>query len=182
LALALTGFLPSLAQADFVSYTATLTSGSPTFNRPLSGTPPTTLSAVGTNVYYNLQPFYVTVSGSYSMETVAPSAISDTFLVLYQNAFNPASPLSNAVSADDDSGADLLSLIGPIGLTAGVQYYLVTTTFDNGVTGSTTVQIGTTTMGVTPVLGIVPEPGSLALAGLGLSVVAGMAFRRSRRS
>ncbi len=172
------------AQAGFVNYSNTLTGASPTFNRPLSGTPPTGLSGVGTSVFYHLQPFYVTASGLYSMETIAASLTGtsdDTFLALYQGAFNPLSPLTNALSADDDGGAGFLSLIGSRPLTAGTQYWLVTTTFANGQTGSFTTQIRSEpiTGAGNPVLGLlaVPEPLSVAVFG-GVLAAGGLAARR----
>lgn len=178
-------FAGSKVQADDVTYSYTLTGADPTFNRTLAGNPPTGLSGVGTAVSYYLQPFYVNVSDSYTLETIAatlaPNTADDTFLILYQDAFNPATPLVNALQADDDAGAGSLSLISNRPLTAGTQYFLVTTTFNNGALGDITTRIANVTTGNTAVLGFVavPEPATLAFAGAGL-FAAGLGYQRWR--
>lgn len=150
------------SRADVVAYDATLTAASPVFHRPDAGTPPMTLSMAGTAVYYDARAFEVDLSGSYTMETQAP--VVDTFLVLYGGSFAPATPLANALAANDDGGGGRLSRI-TLDLVAGQSYILVTTTFGNGTVGAIVSQIsgpGTILLGAT-----VPEPSSLALVGLG---------------
>ena len=107
----------ALAAAHFaaaapVNFSGSLSSSDPTYNRVLGGTPPTALSATGTAVRYDTYQFYVDLAGSYRMETLF-AAFNDTFLTLYLGAsFNAATPLVNALSANDDIGTgNLLSRI-----------------------------------------------------------------------
>jgi hypothetical protein len=103
------------------------TASSPTFNRPLTGNPPLSLSGIGTAVYYRPITFSVGTSGMYSM--VMSSGL-DGFYALYQTAFNPAVPLANALQAVDDSNGVNPAIFRS--LSAGTQYILVATTYDNG--------------------------------------------------
>ena len=116
------------------SYTGT-TVGAPTFNRPIAGTPPTTLSGAGTAVHYDAHPFTPTTSGTYTFtsNTVSPAAW-DNFVVLYQGTFTPGSPLTNAKVANDGATSSLVSF--DYALTAGTAYTVVTTAFSNSSTGT----------------------------------------------
>lgn len=133
-----------------------------------------TANAVG----YDLVPFHVATSGSYTMG-IATSY--DSYLALYHDSFDPANAVANAQHANDD-GYNVLrrSSLGPLdvdndtngtsrfddNLVAGTQYYLVVSTYANNQTGNYFGQIvgpGNVT------LGIVPEPaGALGLLGLAL--------------
>lgn len=115
-----------------VNYSNTI-AAAPTFNRPAGCAG---LSGIGTAVGYHVQQFSVDTSGSYSVEVLGTSTLSDndSYLVIYQTAFNAASPLTNCVITDDDSGTGFYSL-ATAALTAGTQYFAVTTTYDNGSTG-----------------------------------------------
>jgi len=167
-AVALTAITGSAyAQALPYSYVTTLDSNSPTFNRPVAGNPPTGLSAAGPNVSFGSFIFVPVTSGSLPLETTAaalsPGAADDTFLVLYQGVFTPATPLTNILQADDDTGAGALSTMTR-NLTAGTSHTLVTTTFSNGAFGPITTRIsGPGSINVTA---SAPEPGSIALLGL----------------
>ena len=176
---------PAAQAQNIVSYNVTLASTSPRFNRP---TTTTSLSAVGTNVYYQAQQFNVNTAGLYSFETTAatltPTPADDTFLALYQTSFNSASPLTNLIAVDDDGGAGALSLISNFTLSNSAQYFLVTTTFSNLTTGSITSRIsgpgGAVVTLVTPAAA--PEPGTLPLLGMGLVSGAGtLGIVRRRR-
>lgn len=173
--------LAGTAHANVVSLQSVLTTASPQFNRPVAGTPPAGLSGVGTACYYALQPFYVSAPVSFTLQTTAaaltPGTATDTFLVLYTTAFNPASPLTNALAADDDSGGNSLSLI-TYNLNAGTQYYAVITTFNTATTGTITTSFNAGAATVT--LGAVPEPSTYALLGLGVLGVSMVVRRRQR--
>jgi hypothetical protein len=119
----------------------TLTNTSPTFNRPLAGNPPTGLSGVGTSVYYREMTFSVNSNGTYTIEMINPAFVGgdpdDGFYALYSPSFNPASPLTNVLQSDDDSGPGYQPVFSRA-LTAGTQYVLVSTTYGNGMTGTFT--------------------------------------------
>lgn len=172
---------PAVAQAGMVSYTADVSDG-PGYNRPLTGDPPTSLSGVGTNNYFDAQPFYVDLTGVYRMEVVANlSGTSDSYLILYENSFDPANPLGNAIRADDDGGSGLFSRFDHM-LTAGTNYILVTSTFSNNLLASYTNEIegqGNINFGSTSA---VPEPSSVVLLGMGGIALAGFGWRRKRRA
>lgn len=94
IALSMSVILPS--EASTISYSGD-TTNAPTFNRPQTegfegGTnPPTSLSSNGTAVPYYSQPFSVNTTGSYDVVG------SQNFLgiqFLYQNSFNPTTPLT----------------------------------------------------------------------------------------
>jgi hypothetical protein len=165
------------------SYGTTLDANSPTFNRPLSGNPPTSLSGVGTSVSFGTFIFVPDTSGSFTLETTAATltggpgneAADDTFLALYQGIFTPATPLTNILQSDDDGASTGFLSSMTRNLTAGTSYTLVTTTFGNGQFGSITTRIsGPGTLNPAAA----PEPGSVAL--LGLAALPGVALLRRR--
>jgi len=181
LAIAGIAFVSQAAFAAPVSFSGELTASDPTFNRPFTTT---FLSGAGTNVAYDVYDFHVSANGVYSVESTSfthPAA--DTFLALYQGAFNAASPLANLLAVDDDSGAGLLSLINQA-LQADNQYFLVFTSYGNNQFGSYTGRFDTVSGGGQVILGAedsneVPEPGTLALLPLA-ALGAAMARRRKR--
>jgi hypothetical protein len=169
------------AAAATTPFVGTLSGTDPTFNRPLAGNPPGGLSGVGTAVSYDLLPFYVTAADTFTMRTtsasLSPGTADDTFIVLYQNAFNAGAPLANALQADDDSGPGALSQMSRA-LAPGVQYYLVVTSFSNGALGDYTGNIQNPGNGAA-VLGLVPEP-STAMMMIAALAVGGLAASRRR--
>lgn len=187
LALATTGALfialgtvaPSMAAS--VQYSGT-TVGQPTWNRPLDNgsNAPTSLSSVGTNVSYSVQEFSVDASGLYNFLSDAVSPTNwDNYLFLYQNSFNPTTPLTNAVIGNDDFNFIIgRSAFNDVSLTTGRSYFLVTTGYDNFDAGSFTNTVsgsGNITLGSRPPASQpVPEPltilGSLAAGGVGAAL------------
>ena len=135
MAVALIGLTSGVVRADYIAYSGS-TVGGPTFNRPIGNglAAPTDLSGVGTAVAYSTRTFTVAASGVYDISSVANY---DNYTVLYQGAFNPASPLTNARLANDDDNG-FLGYSGMLGVTlnAGQSYSLVTTGFSNTDTGS----------------------------------------------
>jgi hypothetical protein len=158
--------LLSTAQAAIFTTTGTLSTSDPTFNRPLEDL--TGLSAVGTAARYDVLNFVVGTSGNYTFLT---TAMFDSFSVLYSPTFSAAGPLTNARAANDDllgvttSGFDF-------DLTAGTNYFFVTTSFSNAELGAYS-----TTIGGPGVITVVPEASTYAMMALGLGVL-GFARRR----
>ncbi|MFT5885996.1 MAG: hypothetical protein ACI9IP_002460 [Arcticibacterium sp.] len=105
-----------------------------TYNRSSSSNNSNIYSASGKLCYYTEISFVSPSNGSYAFETTGGS-ISDTYLSLYQNAFDPTNPEINFLRGDDDSGAGTLSKVTE-SLIAGNTYYLVVSTFNIGVIGS----------------------------------------------
>jgi hypothetical protein len=122
----------------------TLTNASPTYNRG-NGSNTTTYTASGTNVYYQTFTFVSPINGNVTFETINPNLINstfgptDTYLTLYQTSFNAGTPATNFLRGDDDNGADFASLLTHP-LVQGATYVLVVTTFNNGATGTFSLQ------------------------------------------
>jgi hypothetical protein len=154
------------AQAATFTYSGT-TVGGPVFNRPDANfsNPPTAVSgASGEAVPYSSFGFTVSAPDSYVFQSTANF---DNFTVLYQNSFNPADSVFNAVIANDDN--PLVGLSGfTTALNPGTNYFLVTTGFDDTNVGTFT----NTIVGAGAVTTAVPEPatilGSLAAFGYGV--------------
>jgi hypothetical protein len=159
------------AQAVTFTYTGTTIGGS-VFNRPFSNfsSPPTAISGgAGEAVPYSSFGFTVSAPDSYVFESTANF---DNFTVLYRNSFNPADSVFNALIANDD----LLGLPDynsgfTVALNTGINYFLVTTGYDNLNAGTFSNRIdgaGTVSRTATSV----PEPatilGSLAAFGYGV--------------
>ena len=197
---------PDGAKAGTFSYSGNLT-GQPTFNRPNGGTPPTGLSNSGTDVPYQTQTFTVDTTrsgyeiiGRWMPSTGAPTGANpnaDGFIFLYQNSFNPASPLTNVLSGDDDYSNNSLNCSNSSGcsrlpstnatltLTAGVTYIVVASQFNNPPTDNNVSQytVDILTPGnaqvIFPSSASVPEPSSiLGLLGLGLGFLASRSFQQ----
>jgi hypothetical protein len=132
------------------------------FNRPNAGTPPTTLS--GTIAPFNAQMFMVSIDGPYSFTLTSVFNDFVPFMVLYENSFDPSTPLNNALIAGG----------GPFtfDLSAGTTYIIVPTRVTSGFAG---VFSGTISGPgeITPVNGVViPEPTTMLLLSTGIAGVA----------
>lgn len=105
-----------------------LTVGGPTFVRPYSsGTSP---------FYYKFYTFVAPVTGNVTFEITAGNF--DTYLLLYGNSFNPASPTTGLLNTDDDTGSGFLSLL-TYSVVQGSLYYVVVSSFSSLQTGTFTI-------------------------------------------
>lgn len=111
-----------------------------TWDRNTSGT--VCNGAAGSQYYVDSTPFTPNTTGSYTFAMCTPGTDWDGHASLYQGSFNNTNPCgvpSNFIIADDDGNTGgncendaLLTAT----LTAGVTYYLVTTSFGTNTTGS----------------------------------------------
>lgn len=157
------------------------TTGNPTWNRPVEGTPPVELSVIGDAVPYNVQGFEVDAAGEYSFEVVSASNF-DPYLFLYQGSFNPANPLSGnsaLIGNDDPYVGNSLSQFS-YSLNAGAKYYLVTTGFRNQDFGSFTNEIAGN--GAVTALAPVPEPEEWAMMMVGSALVSFQIRRKKAKA
>lgn len=177
LALALAASVASTSAFAGTSVFTGDTTGGPTYNRPIAGTPPVALSGVGTAVSYVVTPFTVSVSGNYNFLN---SSGHDSFLGVHSNLFDPTDALLNALAYDDDSGPGTDSQITGLSLLAGVSYFAISTGFANTDFGTFTLTID----GPGDIIGGaggggVPEPATWAMMIFGFAGI-GAALRRRR--
>ena len=129
---------PTLGSPVFTASSTTApASGSPVFNRPLANgnSAPTSLSGVGTAVYYQAQSFTVTTSGTYRfLSTCVNPTNWDNYVFLYKDSFTPSTPLVNCLIGNDGTTASSAGF--DYALTAGTTYYFVTSAYGNGATGT----------------------------------------------
>ncbi|WP_309740218.1 PEP-CTERM sorting domain-containing protein [Chamaesiphon sp. OTE_20_metabat_361] len=174
----ISSFVIPNAQAATFNYTET-TMDAPTWNRPVENfnSPPTAIAgASGEAVSYSSFGFTVSDPDNYVFQSTANF---DNYTFLYQNSFNPTNPLLNILIGNDDNPTIGLSGF-TTALTAGTNYFLVTTGFDNpdvGTFSNTITGVGN----VTPTA--VPEPatilGSLVAIGSGVYARRRIKFVRS---
>lgn len=98
------------------------------FNRPEAGVPPTTLSATATNVSYVIERTVTISAANAGYYRYVDDAVGfDNFTVVYDGAFNSASPLTNVIAANDDLGDTATSGFNSIRLRSGHTYTFVVT-------------------------------------------------------
>lgn len=130
-----------------------------TFNRP-SGCG--SVSTVGTAVAYDTITFTNTTAanatvnirmGAPGSPAAACAGAPDTYLVMYNDAFNPALPLAGcALTNDDVNGAtDRCSALSAISIPAGAVRVFVLTAFNNAATATGIFPYEITFAGTTPV-------------------------------
>lgn len=131
---------------DTVNYSGSVT-GEPTWTRPFADC--TGATGLGP-MEFSVQQFSVTVTGAYDVSSIQNGW--DGYIFVYQIAFDPNNPNTNCVVGNDDgSGGIGTSDIVGVALTAGTQYFVVTTafetgesgTFDNSISGPGTIVLGT---------------------------------------
>jgi hypothetical protein len=120
--------------ANVASFTGTTSLTDPVFNRSSTANS-YTASGVGTAVHYNTHAFTVSTTGSYTFTLCG----YDTYLHIYTAPFNPASPATNFLIANDDDAACPGGSEATITLTAGTNYEFVVTGFGNTDVGAYTV-------------------------------------------
>ncbi|MEF7612519.1 PEP-CTERM sorting domain-containing protein [Aquincola sp. MAHUQ-54] len=152
------------AHADIVTFTGNTTAGM-TYTRALDDF--SAPSAVGADVRYELYAVTVSAAGDYTFLTTGDF---DTFTFLY-TSFDPASPLSGGMIANDD-----LLGTGTSGFTvtldANTQYSFVVTGYQG-----TDFGFHSTTIGGIGTISAVPEPSTYLMLAMGLGAVA---LRRRR--
>jgi PEP-CTERM motif len=176
-ALALSAAVATPAFAGTTIFTGDTTGGA-TFNRPIAGTPPTNLSGVGTAVRFVVNPFTVTQSGSYSFFNVTNY---DSYLGVHANAFNPLTPLANAVAYSDDFNGTLDSGFSGLNLLAGTSYFAISSGFDNSDFGAFRLTISGPGEILGGLQGAVPEPGIWGLMIVGFGLIGAALRRRTGR-
>lgn len=114
---------------------------------------------------YGTTSFTTGNAATYSFTGTAQVGTGDSFMALYKNSFNPASPTANLVGCDDDSAGGMLPQF-VANLDAATTYVMVATTFRaQPFTGSVTFSAG-----VKPSITLVPL--SVSIVATGQSMVA----------
>lgn len=150
------------------------TTGDPTWNRPFADF--SGLSSLATATPFESIPFFVDTTTTYDLASFQSGW--DGYVFIYQDNFDPNAPLVNGVAGNDDGTGVGDSLLFGVPLQANRQYFLVHTGFENPDFGPYSGTITNSSPDATgrAIIGIVPEPGALALFAL-----AGPCLLRRRR-
>lgn len=120
-----------------------LTNVSPTYVRA-DGNNATVYVASGVTAYYQTFTFVAPSSGNTSFEIIDANLTGsdpyDSYMSIYQTAFDPASPATNFLRGDDDSGTLQYSSKIIENLVAGTTYIIVISTYSSDVTGAFTIE------------------------------------------
>ena len=136
-----------------------LDAGDSTFNRP-NGCG--SVSGVGTAVAYDTVTFTNTTAtnatvniriGASGNPAAACGVAPDTYMVMYNDSFNPATPLANCALTNDDvnGGTDRCSALSAVAIPAGAVRVFVLTAFDNAAVATGLFPYEVTFAGTTPV-------------------------------
>lgn len=93
--------------------------------------------SAGTGHYVDVFRFQVTQAGSYTFNNCAPSI--DAYAILFSGGFNPAAPCASTFIVGNDDSSDRGCSSDPqitATLSPGIDYYLITTSYSSGATGS----------------------------------------------
>lgn len=161
---------PTANPRDTVMYSGD-TTGAATWQRALASCGG--VSGAPGPMNYQVQPFHVGTNGAYDITSVQAGGW-DGYLVIYQGTFDPNNQTTNCIGGDDDGAGGIgTSEVFGLALTAGTQYWVVTTGFDNAefgaytntITGPGTVTLGalggTVDLSITKT-GSVPESGNFS--------------------
>ncbi len=111
----------------------------------------TCCSGLGPVSYDVYGPFTVDITGLYTVDSDQDGGSWDGYIFMYETCFDPLDQTTNFVAGDDDGpGGVGTSQILDINLTAGTEYYLITTGFaagDFGAFTNTITGVGTATCG-----------------------------------
>ncbi|MEQ8318189.1 MAG: GC-type dockerin domain-anchored protein [Phycisphaerales bacterium] len=138
--------LAATANAQELEYLGDTTDGD-RFNRPSSLS---ALSGFATDVAFEPVQIEVTETGSYTIlsDQTNFGLLWDGYLLVYETAFDPASPLDNLVGINDDYFGSMLPGVGvgysgldSIVLNEGVAYFIVHTGFSNDDAGPYQAQV-----------------------------------------
>lgn len=112
-----------------------------TYNRVFNNC--ATLSGIGTNVRYDTITFTNTSAGTATVNATMTCA-GDGFLTAYTGTFNPAAPLANCLTSDDDTNGACPALTG-VSVPAGQTVVFVVSEYDDGDMGTWALDFGGTT-------------------------------------